>query len=297
MPASGFEVQSARRSLSECRAYAFNLGEAKARRRAVSADAYLFLYKELVALAGERTYCWPSLDYLVDILDTSEGTVKRWLRELERAELIRRKPRPGGRTTLTFITAFLADPPELPPESVDRGQAEDNQAAAPAGIADPGPSSTRSVPPTCQDTGSMLPVPMPPDIEPDSAERAAALGGLGAKGQASFFVPAKEITDDRHEGSDVIPRSFKTQIPNQGGGEERNTTEPEPQAPTLTVGSRALLQAEGVVSTEVVAELSTIPKDELEAIQRYVDQQRNVTCRPGLLGRIRKPITRGGSRQ
>src|SRR3712207_5680739 len=89
------------------RAGAYAMGEAKARRREISADAYLFLYKELVGLAGERTYCWPGLDYLAGALETSEGTVKRWMRELERAGLIRRKARPGGLTSLTFITAYL----------------------------------------------------------------------------------------------------------------------------------------------------------------------------------------------
>src|SRR5919202_981231 len=102
------------------RSTAFAIGEAKARRREISADAYLFLYKELVSLAGERTYCWPSLDFLAGTLDTSEGTLKRWMKELERADLIRRKPRPGGQTSLTYITAYLA--PDLAAAS---GSAED----------------------------------------------------------------------------------------------------------------------------------------------------------------------------
>ena len=65
------------------RAYAYRVGEVKARQREISADAYLFLYKELVGLAGDRTYCWPGLDYLVEQLDTSAGTLKRWFKELE----------------------------------------------------------------------------------------------------------------------------------------------------------------------------------------------------------------------
>src|SRR3712207_3918507 len=89
------------------RAHAYAVGEARARRREISADAYLFLYKELVGLDGERTYCWPGLDYLAETLETSEGTVKRWMRELERANLIRRKSRPGGQTSLTYIAAYL----------------------------------------------------------------------------------------------------------------------------------------------------------------------------------------------
>ncbi|MDQ5854180.1 MAG: hypothetical protein M3380_19355, partial [Chloroflexota bacterium] len=141
------------------------------------------------------------------------------------------------------------------------------------------------VPSTLQDTDNMLALPLPPDIEPLSPDGSTAFSYKGgdANGQASFFSPAKGITDDRHDGSDMIPHSFKTQIPNQGGGNTGSTEQLEPQLRTEADGSRVLLQAEGVVSTEVIAELSTIPKDELEAIQRYVDQQRNVTCRPGLL--------------
>src|SRR3712207_4527882 len=104
--ASARSVTSEDRALAHLRARrstAFAIGEAKARRREISADAYLFLYKELVGLAGELTSCWPSLEFLVGTLDTSEGTLKRWLKELERADLIRRKPRPGGQTSLTYI--------------------------------------------------------------------------------------------------------------------------------------------------------------------------------------------------
>ena len=99
-------------NLADRRACAYRIGEAKTRRRLISADAYLFLYKELVNLCGGRSYCWPGLDYLARILETSEGTIKRWMRELEAAHLIRRKPRPGGQTSLTYITAFLACEPE-----------------------------------------------------------------------------------------------------------------------------------------------------------------------------------------
>src|SRR5919199_665488 len=105
---------------------AFALGGAPAPPREISADAYLFLYKELVGLAGDRTYRWASLDFLAGTLDTSEGTLKRWMKELERADLIRRQPRPGGQTSLTYITAYLAPDPaaaaaavedEAPPEA------------------------------------------------------------------------------------------------------------------------------------------------------------------------------------
>ncbi len=108
--------------LSMRRAYAFDIGEALAQKRVISADAYLFLYKELVRLCKERAFCWPGLDWLAERLGTSVGTIKRWLEELISAGLIRRKPRPGGLTTLTTIPAldaYDAGQPGTEPERSD----------------------------------------------------------------------------------------------------------------------------------------------------------------------------------
>ncbi len=90
------------------RMYAYSVGESSALTRRISADAYLFLYKELVRLCKDRAFCWPGLDWLAQRLGTSVGTIKRWLDELASAGLIRRKPRPGGLTTLTTIPALDA---------------------------------------------------------------------------------------------------------------------------------------------------------------------------------------------
>lgn len=90
------------------RTYAYTLGEELALQRKISADAYLFLYKELVRLCKARAFCWPGLAWLGERLGTSVGTIKRWLDELTSAGLIRRKPRPGGLTTLTTIPALDA---------------------------------------------------------------------------------------------------------------------------------------------------------------------------------------------
>ncbi len=90
------------------RAYAFDIGESLAQKRVISADAYLFLYKELVRLCKDRAFCWPGLDWLAERLGTSVGTIKRWLDELVSTGLILRKPRPGGQTTLTTIPALDA---------------------------------------------------------------------------------------------------------------------------------------------------------------------------------------------
>lgn len=90
------------------RAYAYEIGERAALQRIISTDAYLFLYKELVRLCKDRAFCWPGLDWLAEHLGMSVGTIKRWLDELVCAGLIRRKPRPGGLTTLTIIPALDA---------------------------------------------------------------------------------------------------------------------------------------------------------------------------------------------
>ncbi len=107
-PRNAFVVDHDLKWLHARRAYAFDIGEALAQKRVISADAYLFLYKELVRLCKDRAFCWPGLDWLAERLGTSVGTIKRWLDELVSAELIRRKPRPGGLTTLTTIPALDA---------------------------------------------------------------------------------------------------------------------------------------------------------------------------------------------
>ena len=99
---TGLDALQARRS------HAFAVGEASALERNVSADAYLFLYKELVRLCKDGTRCWPGLAWLVERLGASEGTVKRWLAELVNAGLIRRTARAGGLTTLTTVVALEA---------------------------------------------------------------------------------------------------------------------------------------------------------------------------------------------
>lgn len=47
------------------------------------------LYGELIALQGNNDYCWPKNKTLAGYFDTSESSVKRWLRELKEAGHIR----------------------------------------------------------------------------------------------------------------------------------------------------------------------------------------------------------------
>ena len=248
------------------RARAYSVGEATARRREISADAYLFLYKELVGLAGERTYCWPGLDYLADVLETSGGTVKRWMRELERADLIRRKARPGGLTSLTYITAYL-----------DAGEREADDAAG----ARPGDS--------CEVAGrdDVMPddeTPMQPEDDDPAARDAATIVPVPRRTDTGsgplFFGLPLGIRADRPAGSPPISRSVKNHESKDGGcGKEQRTITPSGEAPAEIT---ALLRDKGVLDLNAIAELQTRPVAELEAVSRYVDRQRNVANPAGL---------------
>jgi hypothetical protein len=238
---------------------AFALGEAKARRRVISADAYLFLYKELVTLAGERTYCWPGYDYLVATLETSEGTAKRWMRELERADLIRRQPRPGGQTSLTYITAFLA-PDALPAAPPVEATGNIDSAGNP-----PEPGAT---------------VPNTPD--PQSHESATA--PILTEEPPVFFAPTQEIDSDQGGRSAAIPLTFKNRDLKPRGGGGKPTCVPSSELPPETAATTRL-RCEGVEDPDVLRELRLEPVERIERVTRYVARCRRTDDprRPGLI--------------
>jgi hypothetical protein len=247
--------------LAARRATAFYIGEAKARRREISADAYLFLYKELVTLAGERTYCWPGLDYLAATLETSEGTIKRWLRELEQADLIQRKARPGGLTTLTYISAYLtgipstlpsaSDPVTRPRTGTGGGALKDSDEATPY-------AAVHRV------------TEHPPSLTPSEE----------ANHQELFFGSSQGINADRRAGSAAIPPTVKNQNL-ESGGCGRNSSAIRNRRP-MPNDATSLLRNEGIASSQVINELEHMPAPELDAIRQYLDRQRNVVSRPGL---------------
>ena len=244
------------------RSTAFALGEAKARQREISADAYLFLYKELVGLAGDRTYCWPSLGFLAATLDTSEGTLKRWMKELERADLIRRQPRPGGQTSLTYITAYLAPDPAAAAAAVE-------DEAPPEAAA--GQSSASPVAPAGRRAHAE-----PPSSAPPQRDWAAQ--------PALFFGSELQIVSDRRARSETISHTVKSQQfknPGRYGGgtcQSPHSKVPVGGAPAAL----ALLDAEAVCDPAAVAALQQKPLAELRAVSRYLDHQTNIQCRPGL---------------
>jgi len=258
LPVSVTREDAARTRLRTRRQAAFSIGESQARRRTISADAYLFLYKELVMLAGERAFCWPGLDYLADSLETSEGTLKRWMRELERAGLIRRKPRPGGQTSLTYITAYLE------PEAHTGGEDQ---------LAD---SSDDVV--GLLATASGCPGDEPALTQPEvMAHHTSDRPGE----PPVFFGAPQQIISDQSAGSELIPHTVKAQtiknLNGSGGGNDA-LEERKPEHDAI----HQLLAAEAVLDPEAISELEHKQVEELQAVSRYLDKQRNLRCRPGL---------------
>lgn len=233
------------------RAYAYTIGEEHALQRTISADAYLFLYKELVRLCMNRTYCWAGVDWLARRLQTSQGTIKRWLTQLVSAGLIQRKPRPGGDTALTIVPALQAYDQQV---RVDQPPTH--------------PHVNKRTPETVE-----VHVPLPQAIR---------------QFEPPFFVPDERIKAESGAGSTVSHHTFKKHDPNPGlvgvgtvaSEQVRPTHMSCPVDGTPTV--RRLAQA-GVADPSVLQELSTRPLAEIEAICRYVAQQPHSYNPPGLI--------------
>ncbi len=225
------------------RVYAFEIGEALALRRGISADAYLFLYKELVRLCKHRTYCWAGVDWLAQHFQSSTGTVKRWLTQLVNAGLIRRTPRPGGDTALTTIIALVA---------YDAGQQERTAAS---------------------NDGELRQV---DDDEPavDSEVGLSATDTL-------FFAPEQQIRDESSDGSPLIHHTIKKPDLKSGivgNGLLKTRGSDVPATPVM----HQLMEA-GVDNVAVLQELSAKPLAEITAVCRYVAHQPNSYNPPGLI--------------
>ena len=53
-------------------------------------DKAKLLYGEISALSNKKGYCFASNKYFADIYEISQGTIKRWLKQLEDKEYIKR---------------------------------------------------------------------------------------------------------------------------------------------------------------------------------------------------------------
>ena len=265
-PVSTSEAIESSTGLAQLRArrsQAFAQGEAKARQREISADAYLFLYKELVGLAGDRTYCWPSLEYLAATLDTSEGTLKRWMKELERADLIQRKPRPGGQTSLTYISSYLEPDPHIESRPYLDDQRNDE--------VDVQPLTGNSTPDDLLAHVEQVAPSPPQGVQPDQPP--------------VFFGPEQEIVSDQSARSEVIRQTVKSRIVKNPGGYGGGNGEKPAESNLLTVIETEvarLLDDEDVRDPHAIAQLQDKPIGELQVLSGYLNRQTNVRCRPGL---------------
>ncbi len=242
-PDSGLANYNARRS------FAYAVGEELALQRTISADAFLFLYKELVRLCKNRTYCWAGVDWLAQRLETSQGTVKRWITQLVAAGLIQRKTRPGGDTALTSVCALIVYDQRNGNEASHAERSE----------------SESHVPP--------FPV-VPPEVPQPS--------------EALFFAPRERITNESDDGSKLIRHTVKKHDPNNGLVGSRSGTVEEKITPHLVDDLndnrvvQRLIQA-GVADPGVLQELQNTPLSEIEAVCRYVAAQQNCYNPPGLV--------------
>src|SRR5690349_13498032 len=83
---------------------AYNAGKVAWRDDRINGQA-LQLYEELVRRVGANLYCWIGEETLAMELGRSTSTIKRWMRQLIAARLIRRD-RQFGHTTHTYISAY-----------------------------------------------------------------------------------------------------------------------------------------------------------------------------------------------
>jgi len=96
-------------------------------------------------------------------------------------------------------------------------------------------------------------------------------------------VPNQEINSDQGARSSVISHTIKTQefknLPCSGGGSQAVENSPESVNETEV---SSLLSDEDVQDPATVIELQGKPIEDLRALSRYLDKQKNVRCRPSL---------------
>ncbi|HEX6291907.1 MAG TPA: DnaA N-terminal domain-containing protein [Herpetosiphonaceae bacterium] len=217
------------------RTYAYEIGERAALQRVISAEAYLFLYKELVRLCKDRTYCWAGVAWMTERLGVSEGTIKRWLRQLVDAGLIERTPRPGGDTALTRVPALVA---------FDTHQHEPPHGAQPV-------SSEAT----------------PPRVAASAAAPDAPLFFVPAEGITNESRPDSDLIRPTVKRPDRISGVVGGTTSRSGHNDPLRNAEPSPVVqPLATIG---------VCGPGVLDELSGYAGDEIAAICRYVARQRN----------------------
>ncbi len=162
-------------------------------------------YDALVRRVGANQYAWMSEVTIAADFSVSVSSIKRWLRALERAELIRRQRR-FATTSRTYLTAYdqpLVDVEEAPMESPGIMSSTDNQHAPPSLEQSRGyrQSNSSSLWPINDPTlGSLLP--------PDSIKRQHLSSVSGGPPQLKPLDPAVQTVLDREGVADfaLAPR-------------------------------------------------------------------------------------------
>lgn len=227
------------------RGYAFDQAEEAYWEGAICAESYM-LFRLLTRLCKERAYCWPGLDYLAARFQTSIGTIKRRLSQLERAELIERRQRTGGLTSYTYI---------MPLQRYDaENQASQRDAVPQAAVIRRAPTRKQAVAKTDADKRCNA------DPTPHEADHAPL-----------FFVPTERINAGLLDRSALIPQTIKNQSLNAGGGGIPGSVETAASDPVTT-----LLTESGVLSPHVLAELKDTPLADVAACLNFAHRQRNI---------------------
>jgi len=253
-----YDVHETLETLQARQRRAYNAGKNAWREGLINGQA-LQLYEVLVRRVGANQYCWIGEDALAEELRRSVSTIKRWMRQLVLARLIRRG-RQFGYTTHTFIGAYdQSDEPEQCIKAMD---------------VSPGEPEYR--------------------IEQPPETTCEAMGQAPGAGQSVAAAPSDEQVASRKDlfvglknglsiGSFLVPDTIKNQHVNSiGGGKVSTRKASEISEETETT---ARLQTEGVVDPDVLNQLKDHAINQVESVVRYASRCRgqNDPRRPGLI--------------
>ena len=242
---------------------AYHAGKLAWREGLINAQA-LQLYNELVQCVGANQFAWVKEETLAEVLDRSVSTIKRWIRQLVSAGLIRRGRR-FGTSSLTYIIAYNQSSEADEHLDTTAGPAGDHSS-----LHEPHPQGHDQ---HGSQAASVLPLP--------------ALADLGSSIQASDTPPATPFgwsTNEPSFGSFSHRQTFKDQHVNSFGGGGNQTAQTRDERIDGTEAS-SRLQAEGVADPDVLAELQKCPMREIDCVIRYVARcrERDDPRRPGLI--------------
>jgi len=253
-----YDVYETLETLQARQRSAYNAGKTAWREGLINGQA-LQLYEALVRRVGANQYCWIGEDALAEELRRSVSTLKRWMRQLVHARLIRRG-RQFGYTTHTFIVAY--DRSDEPEQCITANGAPPRE--------------------------PVQPIEQPPEDACEAMEQAAGAGqSVAAATSDERAASRKEVFVGLENGlsisSFLVRDTIKDQHVNSiGGGRVSTRTASEITEETETT---ARLQTEGVVDPDILNQLKDHGINQVECAIRYVNKCRssNDPRRPGLI--------------